>query len=213
MTHEPSPSSLPLAAAAVLSLTLGACGKQSAHASDPVKPGQQSSNQATADVSKKSPATKPSQFKMPTEEELKATLTPLQYDVTRKEGTEPPFKNEYWGNKKEGVYVDIISGKPLFSSTHKYESGTGWPSFWQPIEKEEIVEKKDRKLFMVRTEVRSKASDSHLGHLFDDGPKPTGMRYCMNSASMRFIPKEKLEGAGLAKYLSLFDGEKKKSEE
>ena len=136
--------------------------------------------------------------------ELRQRLTPLQFKVTQEEGTEPPFRNEYWDNKEAGIYVDVVSGEPLFSSLDKFDSGTGWPSFTRPLEPENVVEKTDRSLFVTRTEVRSRGGDSHLGHVFDDGPAPTGQRYCMNSAALRFIPVDRLEQEGYGQYLRLF---------
>ena len=146
-------------------------------------------------------------FVKPSDAELRAKLTAEQYQVTQHEGTERAYRNAYWDNHEAGIYVDIVSGEPLFSSLDKYESGTGWPSFTKPLETGNVKTKTDRQFFMSRTEVRSAAADSHLGHLFDDGPKPTGQRYCMNSASMRFIPVDKLEAEGYGQYLSLFQGQ------
>jgi methionine-R-sulfoxide reductase len=143
-------------------------------------------------------------FQKPSDAELQKTLSPMQYRVTQHEGTEPAFRNEYWDNHEAGIYVDIVSGEPLFSSLDKYDSGTGWPSFTKPLVPQNIKTKTDRSLFMERTEVRSAHADSHLGHLFDDGPRPTGLRYCMNSASMRFIPVSQLAAQGYGEYVKLF---------
>jgi methionine-R-sulfoxide reductase len=145
-------------------------------------------------------------FQKPSDAELQKKLSPMQYRVTQHEGTEPAFRNEYWDNHEAGIYVDVVSGEPLFSSLDKFDSGTGWPSFTRPLVPENLKTKTDRTLGMARTEVRSAHADSHLGHLFDDGPRPTGMRYCMNSASMRFIPVSQLAAEGYGEYVKLFQG-------
>ena len=146
-------------------------------------------------------------FVKPSDSELKKKLTPLQFEVTQHEATETPFRNQYWDNHEPGIYVDVVSGEPLFSSLDKYESGTGWPSFTKPLEAANIRTKSDRLLGYERVEVRSAKADSHLGHVFDDGPRPTGLRYCMNSASMRFIPVAELEAEGYGQYAALFKGQ------
>src|ERR1700716_85671 len=143
-------------------------------------------------------------YTKPSEAQLKERLTPIQYKVTQHEGTEPPFQNRYWDNHHAGIYVDVVSGEPLFSSLDKFDSGTGWPSFTKPIAKKSVMEKSDGTLGMERTEVRSTKSESHLGHVFPDGPAPTGQRYCINSAALRFIPIEKLQAEGYGEYLPLF---------
>jgi methionine-R-sulfoxide reductase len=191
MSHRPGRATRALLLALMATIAAAAAPRASAQAS-------------ARSVNRDRKVTTP--FQKPSDTELQKKLSPMQYRVTQHEGTEPAFRNEYWDNHEAGIYVDVVSGEPLFSSLDKFDSGTGWPSFTRPLVPENIKTKTDRTLGMARTEVRSAHADSHLGHLFDDGPRPTGMRYCMNSASMRFIPVSQLAAEGYGEYVKLFQG-------
>jgi peptide methionine sulfoxide reductase msrA/msrB len=169
---------------------------------------QANSASTTAPTSNPVVAVSADGYTKPSDEEIRNKLTPIQYRVTQHEGTEPPFSNAFWDNKEEGIYVDVVSGEPLFSSKEKFKSGTGWPSFYSPLIDENIIEKSDFSLLGTRTEVRSRFGDSHLGHVFNDGPEPTGLRYCINSAALRFVPAAELAASGYEKFEQLFNSSK-----
>jgi len=190
-------SGVAIVVAAVLAL-VSVVVLQPGSAADPLPPEMQAMSPATSTPWNGS-------FSGIDDQQLRALLTPLQYEVTQNEGTERAFNNEYWDNHEEGIYVDIVSGEPLFSSTDKFKSGTGWPSFTRPVSETALSTHTDTRFFMKRTEIKSSMAGSHLGHLFDDGPEPTGLRYCINSASLRFVPKAQMEAQGYGEYLSLFE--------